>query len=146
MDIVAARQSGKAVWQESLRGVGLVSAAQEAAGLAYVCANLGELRAILGDDGEDPASVLERLLAALRSGETVTQLLEEAHRAMQRAGDALGIYGQQDRGAAAIGTERMEIVFRCPLGKCTGRPFGDVASFPPLCSVNGTELVRDRLL
>jgi hypothetical protein len=40
----------------------------------------------------------------------------------------------------------MEIVFRCPLGKCTGRPFSDVASFPPLCSVNGAELIRDRLL
>ena len=124
----------------------MVTAAQEAAGLAYICTNLSELRAILGDDGKDPASVLERLLGGLRSGETVTQLLEEAHRALQHAGDALGIYGQQDRGAGAIGTERMEIVFRCPLGKCTGRPFGDVASFPPLCSVNGTELVRDRLL
>ena len=68
----------------------MVTAAQEAAGLAYICANLGELRAILGDDGKDPASVLERLLGGLRSGETVTQLLEEAHRALQRAGTRLG--------------------------------------------------------
>jgi hypothetical protein len=119
------------------------SEAREAAGLAYVCANLGDLRATLDEDG---ASALERLLAALRSGTAITPLLDELHLAVQRAGDALGIYGEQDRGLEAVGTERMEIVFRCPLEKCTGRPFDEVTEFPPLCSVNGAELIRDRLL
>ena len=122
------------------------SAAQEAAGLAYVCANLGDLRAALDDDGTDPDSVVERLLAALRGGSAVTALLDELNLAVRQAGDALGIYGQQDRGLEAVGTEQMEIVFRCPLGKCTGRSFDEVADFPPHCSVNGAELIRDRLL
>jgi hypothetical protein len=84
----------------------------------------------------------------VRNGEAVTQLLEEAHRAVLQAGDALGVYGEyeQDRGPEAALTDQMEIVFRCPLGKCMGRSFDEVKQFPPRCSVDGAELVRDRLL
>ena len=125
----------------------MASAEREAAGLAYVCTNIAELRDTLHDDGADPASILNRLLAAVRDGTAVTQLLDQVHRAAQQAGDELGIYGEyeQNRGPEAVGTERMEIVFLCPLKKCMGRSFDEVKQFPPRCSVDGVELVRHRL-
>jgi hypothetical protein len=120
---------------------------RDAAGLAYVCTHLDELRQVLHDDGHDAGSVLALLLAALRDGKPVAQPLEDVHQAVQRAGDELGIYGEhRTRSAEAVGVAPAEIVFRCPLGKCLGRSFDEVAQFPPHCVVNGAELVRDRLL
>jgi hypothetical protein len=127
----------------------MATSEREASGLAYVCANASDLRSILEEKCPDSAPVLESVLAAVRDGKAVTQLLDELHQALQRAGDELGVYGEyggQDRGPEAAGTERMEIVFRCPLKKCMGRPFDEVTQFPPHCSVSGAELIRDRLL
>jgi hypothetical protein len=127
----------------------MATSEREAAGLAYVCANLTSIRGDLQRDGVDPALVLEPLLAAVRDGKPVTELLEAVHQAVQRAGDSLGIfgyYGVQYRGPGAVGTEPMEIVFRCPLGKCMGRQFAEVTQISPHCSVSGAELVRERLL
>ena len=136
------------VWMESL---------QAAVGLAYVCANLQEIRSLFGDEGAGPAAPLPRLLAALQalpgsggqeaSKEQIPELLSEVHTALQAQGDALGVFGHSGRvrGLDAAGVESLEIVYRCPLKVCTGRDEAESSQFPPRCSISQAELMRERL-
>ncbi|GAB7186770.1 hypothetical protein ATKI12_6601 [Kitasatospora sp. Ki12] len=119
-----------------------------AAGLAYVCGHLDEIRATLGDDGTDASAPLPRLLTAIQASprQDVANLLDALHAAVQAAGDAPGVYGQADlRGIDAVGVESLEIVYRCPLRVCSGRDESELTQFPPRCSISGQELPRESL-
>ncbi|MFJ6293802.1 hypothetical protein ACIQJX_10645 [Streptomyces griseoviridis] len=122
---------------------------RDAAGLAYVCAHFEELRELLGDDGLDPSTPLERLRAA-RGAEAASsaELLGEIDAALRAATDDFAsIHGAgQGRGGDLSGLEPLEIVFRCPLRRCTGRPGSEVAVARPVCSISRRELVRERLV
>lgn len=126
--------------------------------LAYVCDHLQELSAVLGDDGGDPEAPLARLLSTLRASEAppaqierglpdITALLNSVHAALQAAGDVWGVYGAAPgrSGDTEGGMEALEIVYRCPLQKCAGRPGGQVAELRPVCAVSQQELLRERL-
>ncbi|MFG1798343.1 hypothetical protein [Nocardia sp. NPDC049149] len=114
--------------------------------MAYVCRALDEIRSTLGDDGTDPSTPLQRLLAAVHNGDepTMAVCLDEVHNALQAAADALGIYGNV-RNFQVLGVQGLEVVYRCPIKRCHGRTSAEVDSEPPLCSVNGQELNRDLL-
>jgi hypothetical protein len=135
-------------------------AARVARGLAYVCRHLDELRTLLDDDGTDPSKPLAKLVTALQgqaaaqqptdggqSRPSVAGLLDQVHAAVQAAGDALGVYGSGVRSGGQTGMEALQVVFRCPLGRCAGRPADRVAGPPPVCTVSpaGLPLIRERL-
>ncbi|WP_395292256.1 hypothetical protein ACF9IK_00545 [Kitasatospora hibisci] len=125
-----------------------------AAALKYVCLHLGEVQQVLADDGVDQSTPLGRLLAACGSGHVaaegldLTGLLAEVDAALREMTDGLvGLHGfGTGRGGDWSGLEPMEIVYRCPLRRCTGRPGGEVAEARPVCSISRRELVRERLL
>src|SRR5579859_6599109 len=106
---------------------------RSAVGLANVCRALAELRQLLRDEGDDQTSVLSQLLAAVRARESdqvVADLLDELNEAVQDAGDMAGIFGFDTSRGESAGLETLEIVYRCPLRRCTGRV--DVGH-QPLC-------------
>jgi hypothetical protein len=121
-------------------------AGRVAAGLAYLCGHLEDLRSILGDDGTDVGMPLHHLLAVVRSGtpSDIGAALDAVHTALQAAGDARGLYGHH-RDPAPIGVHHLEIVYRCPLARCTGRAADEVDGDPPRCALTGRELLRERL-
>ncbi|UGT68147.1 hypothetical protein LTT66_34155 [Nocardia gipuzkoensis] len=112
--------------------------------MAYVCRNLPEIRSLLRDDGGDPSTPLQRLLARARSGDSpaISPLLDAVHSALQQAGDARGIFGNL-RGMAGVGLRPIEIVYRCPNALCTGRQDDEVGAETPRCAVTDRELIRD---
>jgi hypothetical protein len=127
---------------------------QVAEALARVCADEPQIRARLERAG-DP-SPLDRLIAAVRDGGEVSERLDEVHAALQRCGDALGMFGHS-RGGEVFGSalpvgmgnpRPVEVVFLCPRGTCsrTWRP-DPVASpsAPPPCQVHGEALRWERL-
>lgn len=127
-------------------------AARIARGLAYVCGHLAELRALLEDDGADPSKSLSRLVSALQApsagaqaGPDIAALLGQVQAAVQALGDAVGIYGYSRRGTGQSGMEALQIVYRCPLQRCAGRPAETITEPEPKCSVSGARLIRDRL-
>ncbi|MEV5410336.1 hypothetical protein AB0K60_16045 [Thermopolyspora sp. NPDC052614] len=118
--------------------------------LAYACDHLEELREDLGDDPAGSA-LLDRLLSRIRGNGTIADVLDEIHAALQAAGDALGLYGrvpghQGDRGIdlAGLGSGPLEIVYLCPIGRCSGHQT-QAAGSPPRCGISGEELRRERL-
>ncbi|MBF6229304.1 hypothetical protein IU470_29965 [Nocardia abscessus] len=113
-------------------------------GLAYVCRNLPEIRSLLRDDGGDPSTPLQQLLARTQSGDSpaIAPLLDAVHAALQQAGDARGIFGNL-RGMAGVGLRPIEIVYRCPNALCTGRQDDEVGAETPRCAVTDRELIRD---
>jgi hypothetical protein len=120
-----------------------------AAGLAYVCGHLAELRDDLHDDGSDAASPLRRLVTAMQSDPFdpvgVAGLVETLHIAVVRAtGDPWGIIGHANRHGTVAGVAQIEIVYRCPLGRCAGR-LRDEVTGPARCAISGRELLRERL-
>ncbi|MGV9633337.1 hypothetical protein ACWDO0_04095 [Nocardia rhamnosiphila] len=117
-----------------------------AAGLAYLCEHLEDIRSVLEDDGSDHGTPLNRLLAVVHS-DGVTDLgvaLDAVHTALQAGGDARGLYGHH-RAATPIGVHHLEIVYRCPLARCTGRTAAEVHDDPPRCALTERELLRERL-
>ncbi|MFE0135761.1 hypothetical protein ACFWY6_29940 [Streptomyces sp. NPDC059037] len=107
---------------------------------------MDEIHGTLGAGGSEASAPLQRLLAAVRAGQDVTDLLDAVHAAVQAAGDALGVYGQAGhRGLDAVGVESLEIVYRCPLRVCSGWDESDAPQFPPRCSISGQELPREYL-
>jgi hypothetical protein len=125
------------------------AALRVATALAYVCGSLPELYEMLGDDGTDPSSPLARLVAAARSDQDVAAPLEAVHSAVQDAGDPAGVHGAAGtRGGESNGLEPLQIVHRCPLGRCTGRPESVLSDAPPVCSIDPDRraLRRERLL
>jgi len=132
------------------------AAARTAAGLAYVCAHLDDLQAILRGDGADPPVPLRQLLAAVRSGPqtprvreqqpALADLLDAVHEAVQAAGDSWGVYGYyEQRGIGAVGIEPLEVVYRCPLRLCLGRGEDEITALPARCAISGQELRPERL-
>jgi hypothetical protein len=115
--------------------------------LARVCADQAEIREQLEETGE--VAVLNQLVAAVQSAADPRAQLEELHLALQRAGDALGLYGPQ-RGtglpgvrAAGLGAARpVEVAFFCPRGDCTRtwRPEPDSGTSAARCSLYGEPL------
>ncbi|MGI5170233.1 hypothetical protein ACQEU3_38355 [Spirillospora sp. CA-253888] len=141
-------------------------AEQVANGLAYVCSHLDQVRAALGEavpavgagEGVDALMRMSALLGDQqkpdhrdRDGMTafrqeVAELLDTVHTALQVRGDALGIYGHETRGGIdAVGVERFDIVYRCPLQMCLGRDETEVSQVSPRCSISGQALIRQRL-
>ena len=134
-------------------------AARIARGVAYVCRHLDELRTLLNDDGTDSSAPLTALVAALRgqapsqpsgvgqAGPSIAGLLDQVHAAAQAAGDALGVYGVGVRSSGQTGMEPLQVVFRCPLQRCAGRPADRVTGPQPVCTVSQDRLplTRERL-
>ena len=124
-----------------------IKARQVSQGLAYVCAHVDEISAALADDasGGEGLQALERLRSALRGNGDISGPLGELHHALLRAGDALGVYGHVRgvrRGLSLAGfdeSEPLEIVYRCPIGRCP-RAVPGPAVTPPRCGVAGEGL------
>ncbi|MEU2855649.1 hypothetical protein [Streptomyces syringium] len=115
------------------------------AALAYVCSHLAEIRETLGELSKALLRRLERALEAVTAEQDLAEALDELHRALQRAGDAPGVYGYRLPFNAA-GLTSLQIVYRCPLQRCAGRSSADVTQFPPRCAISGRELLRERLV
>lgn len=127
---------------------------QAADAVARVCTEEPGIRARL--EGAGDTSPLDRLIAAVRDGGEVDQQLGELHTALQRCGDALGVFGSARRGGGYGGTlpggmgdpNPVEVVFLCPRGSCSRawRP-NPVAqpSTPPTCQLYGESLRWERL-
>jgi hypothetical protein len=128
-----------------------VTDAHTADALAYVCGRLDYLRAVLPHDeaGEPPA--LRALLDALRDAQDLAGPLDALHAGLLRAGDALGVWGHVRsgwRGLGVPGVEEdapLEVVYVCPLGRCSGRRPDRTTTFPVTCTITGQELRRERL-
>ncbi|MET8729417.1 hypothetical protein ABZV81_19890 [Streptomyces parvus] len=126
--------------------------------LAAVCAHAEVVRDDLrsGTPGED--ALLERLLAAMRTGDRTAEALEALHSALRAAGDPLGLDGYTDGVSAGsrslrpagvdgspAGGHHGEIAYFCPLGTCARYWFPEGPAPVPKCSVIGRALRRDRL-
>jgi hypothetical protein len=120
-------------------------------GLAYVCAHFDEISVALAEEGPDGDGLhaLERLRSALRASGEFSDPLADLHLALQRAGDALGVYGHI-RGvrswplAGFDQSEPFEIVYRCPIGRCPRVVLGPAVTLPR-CEVARRALSRERL-
>ncbi|WP_411080947.1 hypothetical protein [Streptomyces sp. cmx-18-6] len=120
--------------------------------MAIVCTNAADIRAdLLGSEGDDAA--LERVLAAAREGQGVACALDALHATLQAGGDAQGVYGYAGGGGLtrsprAVGTGRDhsdDIVYLCPLNRCSRYSWLREETLVPSCVVKGQALVRDRL-
>lgn len=89
---------------------------------------------------------MERLLAAVRSGNDITEPLDALHAALQSAGDALGVYGRRTRGVklAGVGNGPLEIDYECPIARCAGRRWPDHVDASAHCAISGKKLNRKR--
>lgn len=119
--------------------------------LAYVCGRLDYLRAVLPhDEGDDPPA-LRALFDALRDAQDLVGPLEALHAGLLNAGDALGVWGHVRSGWRSLsvpGVEEnapFEVVYLCPLGRCSGRRPDRTTTFPVTCAITGRELRRERL-
>jgi hypothetical protein len=121
---------------------------QVADAVARVCTDEPDIRACLERAGD--TSPLDRVIAAVRDGGEVRDLLDALHAALQRGGDALGVYGPNRSGAGyraarpvGLGDPRpVEVVFLCPRGTCSRRWRPDPAappSTPPTCRLHDGE-------
>ena len=131
-------------------------AKRTAAALAYICANVEQLREDLrGGAGGDDAP-LEQLLAALGDGGDLAGPLDRLHARLQADGDAVGIYGHTGDGAATRGLSPAgiggvglpgpaEIVYLCPAARCVRFEWPRTAAPVPRCRISGESLRRERL-
>lgn len=118
--------------------------------VARVCTEEPHIRTRLDRAGD--TAPLDRLIAAVRDGAPVTEPLDELHAALQRCGDALGVYGATRRrgyrSAVPVGMgdpRPVEVVFLCPRGTCsrTWRPDPSTSpSTPPTCRLHDGEPLR----
>ena len=120
-----------------------IKARQASQGLAYVCTHVDEISAALAEDasGGDGLKALERVRSVLRGNGDISGPLADLHHALLRAGDALGVYGHVRgvRGLSLAGFDQgkpLEIVYRCPIGRCP-RTVPGPAVTPPRCGVGG---------
>ncbi|MBE3012981.1 hypothetical protein IL992_27915 [Microbispora sp. NEAU-D428] len=117
-----------------------------AAAIGYVCGHLADIREhleALGDTGP-----LDRLLAAVRSGEEVAGPLDRLHGALVAGGDVLGVYGNAGRGLRALAVEPDpgEFVYLCPQRRCARYRWPSPGSgAAPSCEIGGTPMTRERL-
>lgn len=117
--------------------------------LAYVCQQLAPIQTTLQNDEGGDLSPLLSLLDAVKQGDSdaTQERLDLLHAALRRAGDALGVYGHQDRALRPAGLEDgpLELFYRCPLNRCSGRGWSEAAAAPIRCNISGHELRRERL-
>jgi len=127
---------------------------QVADAVAWVCAEEPGIRACLERAGD--TSPLDRLIAVVRDGGDVAERLDELHSALQRCGDALGVFGPTRRGGGYVGAlpggigdpRQVEVLFLCPRGSCSRawRPDPTTStSSPPTCQLHGESLRWERL-
>ena len=127
------------------------SAEQVADAVDYVCGHLGQVRAVLV--GKGGAGPLDAALSDLRDGRDPRPSLENLHRALRVAGDALGVYGHA-RNLTVAGDDEFahpEAVFLCPRDAFPCARFtwpSAVASrtatgTAPHCEITGRPLRRD---
>lgn len=127
---------------------------QVADAVAQVCADVPGIRARLERAGD--TAPLDRLIATVRDGGEVAERLGELHGALQRCGDALGVFGSTRRGGGfrsarpvGMGDPRpVEVVFLCPRGTCSRAWRPDPAappSTPPTCLLHSEPLRWERL-
>jgi hypothetical protein len=124
------------------------STAQIADAIAYVCENIGPIRTTLAVDPEGMRR-FEELLAALRDGTDPVDLLEDVHRALRRAGDALGVFGRNRAGSlttlAGIDRDRhREPVLLCPRADPCAR-YAWPGDAETMCDLTNAPLRRARL-
>ncbi|GII88853.1 hypothetical protein Ssi03_68430 [Sphaerisporangium siamense] len=119
-------------------------AGQIADGLAWVCAELDSLNAVMPDKKTSP---LRHLLAAVRNGQDPADQLQALHIALRKAGDQLGVWGHLRTGPlTGVDEQRpFEPVYLCPLGRCSGRQVDSATTFPLTCAITGRQLRRDQL-
>lgn len=124
---------------------------QVADGLANVCRNLDTLRTALRhgqhDQEEEPAS-LRQVLEAVRTRADLAGPLQALHTALLDAGDTLGIWGAARREVILAGDDHgvpFEPIYRCPLGRCSGRRPDNTTVFPLICTITGRELHQETL-
>ncbi len=116
-------------------------------GLAYVCAHVDEISAALAADpsGGEGLQALEWIRSVLRGNGDISGPLADLHHALLRAGDAVGVYGPVRgvrRGLSLAGfdqSEPLEIVYRCPIGRCLRVVPGPAVTLPQ-CGVAGEAL------
>ncbi|MCA1671680.1 MAG: hypothetical protein LC799_05595 [Actinobacteria bacterium] len=130
------------------------------AAVGRVCSEEPQMRACLERAGD--TSPLDRLIAAARDGAELSELLDELHTALQRCGDAVGVFGpraglrewdlrHRDSGLRPVGVgvpSAVEVAFHCPQGTCSRDWQSDPAhpsSTPPTCRVYGKPLRWARL-
>jgi hypothetical protein len=123
---------------------------QVADGLAYVCRHLDTLRTALrhGQHHEEEPAALQQVLEAARTLADLTGPLQALHTALLKAGDTLGIWGAARREVTLAGDDHgvpFEPVYRCPLGRCTGRHPDNTTIFPLICTITGRELHQETL-
>lgn len=119
-------------------------ARQVARGLAYVCRQLDQIRAELQDD----LTPLRRLLDAIDAGRDIADALDMLHEALRAGDDALGIYGHTRRGderPTGVEDSPLEIIYLCPIDRCSGRRWRSVDAVPVYCQISQQELRRDWL-
>ncbi|MEV4313056.1 hypothetical protein [Actinocrispum sp. NPDC049592] len=121
-------------------------AGRTAAAVGYVCEHVADIQELLAELGD--TSPVERVLAAVRAGEDVTEPLDRLHKILQANGDVLGVYGDPGRSALRpAGVARpapVEVVFLCPHRRCT-RYRWPGAGGTPVCGIDGTPMARERL-
>jgi hypothetical protein len=115
---------------------------------AYVCGHLDDIRWQLERSGD--SNILDDLLAALHDGGDVAAGLDALHDALQRGGDALGVYGNarsalpRSLGDFAAGRPA-ETVYLCPGRRCARYRWPEPGAGPPQCAVDGAPMVAERL-
>jgi len=117
--------------------------------LSYVCQQLDPIRITLQSDDGGDASLLLSLVDAVKQGddEATRERLDLLHAALRRAGDALGVYGQHDRVLRPVGLDDgpLELFYRCPLDRCSGRGWSAATAEPVRCNISGQDLRRERM-
>jgi hypothetical protein len=124
-------------------------------GLAFVCEQLETIRRDLRrssqeEQGQDPAPVLG-IMEAIRAGSDLAGPLRGLHTALLKAGDPTGVWGHVQpsfRDVTLVGDDpgmAFEVVYRCPLGRCSGRTPDNTTTFPLTCDLSGRELIKKTL-
>lgn len=110
--------------------------------LAYVCIHIGGIKAFLSEETIDRRGLqaLEQIQSALQRTGDISRPLGELHHALVREGDVLGVYGHarglRDLTLVGFEDEPLEIVYRCPTGRCL-RTVPGPAVVPPCCGMTG---------
>jgi hypothetical protein len=125
-------------------------------GLASVCERLETIRRDLHrrnpeEQRQDPDPVLG-ITEAIREGSDLADPLQGLHTALLKAGDPTGVWGHvqpSTREVTLVGDDpgmAFEVVYRCPLGRCSGRTPDNTTTFPMICALSGgSELIKKTL-